>query len=313
MNLDKIINEAKTIAISGHIGPDGDCIGSSLGLYNYISHYYPDKEVEVYLEKFPTKFNILNGADKILHEMPEGKIFDVYFSMDCGALDRLGFARDAYENAKVQCCIDHHVSNPGSGAFTYIIPTASATCELVYELTCHRDVTFEMAKCLYLGMAHDTGVFQYSNVSARTLEIAGKLIDLGIPASDIVENTYYEKTFVQLKVLGKCLDKAELVEGGLCIFTSLSLTEMEALGAIKSDTDGVVSQLRYARGVDTAIFMYELEEGLYKVSLRSNKIDSSIIATHFSGGGHKKAAGFSMKGTDRDNLELVLCEIRKQL
>lgn len=313
MNLDKIIAEASTIAISGHISPDGDCVGSSLGLYNYIMTYFPEKEVQVYLEKFPTKFLFLNGADKVLHEVPEDKVYDVYFSMDCGALDRLGFAKDAFEKAKVQCCIDHHVSNPGSGAYTYIVPTASATCELVYELTCHRDTTLEIANCLYMGMAHDTGVFQYSNVSARTLEIAGKLIELGIPASDIVENTYYEKTFVQLKVLGKCLDKAELVENGFCIFSALSLDEMEQLGATKADTDGVVSQLRYARGVDTAIFLYELEEGLYKVSLRSNVIDSSIIATHFNGGGHKKAAGFALRGSAQDNLELVLEQIRKQL
>lgn len=313
MNLDKIIEEGNRIAISGHIGPDGDCVGSSLGLYNYIKTYFPDKEVQVYLEKFPTKFNCLNGADKVLHQVPEDIIYDIYFSMDCGALDRLGFARDAYERAKVQCCIDHHVSNPGSGAYTYIIPTASATCELVYELTCHREIPFEMASCLYLGMAHDTGVFQYSNVSARTLEIAGELIGIGIPASDIVENTYYEKTFVQLKVLGLCLTKAELLENGQCIFASLSLEEMNNLGAVKSDTDGVVSQLRYARGVDTAIFMYELEPGKFKVSLRSNKVDSSIIATFFNGGGHKKAAGFSMQGSDIENLELVLEEIRKQL
>lgn len=313
MNLDKIISEANTIAISGHISPDGDCVGSSLGLYNYISEYFPEKEVQVYLEKFPSKFNFLNGAEKVLQKVPVDKVYDVYFSMDCGALDRLGFARDAYERATVQCCIDHHVSNPGSGAYTYIVPTASATCELVYELTHHRKMTLDMANCLYMGMAHDTGVFQYSNVSARTLEIAGKLIEEGIPASDIVENTYYEKTFVQLKVLGKCLDKAELVEDGICIFTSLSLAEMKELGATKADTDGVVSQLRYARGVDTAIFMYELEEGLFKVSLRSNKIDSSIIATHFQGGGHKKAAGFAMKGSDSENLKLVLEQIRKQL
>lgn len=313
MNLDAIISEAVTIAISGHISPDGDCVGSSLGLYNYIRTYFPEKEVQVYLEKFPTKFLFLNGADKVLHEVPADKEFDVYFSMDCGALDRLGFAREAYERAKVQCCIDHHVSNPGSGAHTYIVPTASATCELVYELTCHREINLDMANCLYLGMAHDTGVFQYSNVSARTLEIAGKLIELGIAASDIVENTYYEKTFTQLKVLGKCLDKAELVEEGLCIFASISLEEMENMGATKADTDGVVSQLRYARGVDTAIFMYELEEGLYKVSLRSNNVDSSVIATYFNGGGHKKAAGFAMKGSDRENLELVLEQVRKQL
>lgn len=313
MNLDKIIEAAETIAISGHISPDGDCIGSSLGLYNYIQTYFPNKSVDVYLEPFAKKFLMLKGADLIKHEIPEGKVYDVYFSMDCGSLDRLGFAVEAYENAKVQACIDHHISNAAEGPTTYVVPTASATCELVYELTCHRETTFHMAQCLYLGMAHDTGVFQFSNTSPRTMEIAGQLLATGIAGHDIIENTYYEKTFVQIKMMALALQKAKLLQGGRCVTTFITLDEMKSLGSNRADTEGIVSQLRYTKGVDVAIFLYEQVKGTYKVSLRSNDhIDASVIAVHFGGGGHKKAAGFSVVGTPEEVLEKVVVEIKKQ-
>lgn len=313
MNLDKILEEANTIAISGHISPDGDCIGSSLGLYNYIQTYYPNKSVDVYLEPFAKKFLLLNGADKIKHAIPEGEVYDVYFSMDCGSLDRLGFAVEAYGNAKVQACIDHHISNATEGPTTYVVPTASATCELVYELTCHREMTYDIAKCLYLGMAHDTGVFQFSNTSPRTMEIASNLLKTGIAGHEIIENTYYEKTFVQIKMLALALDKVKLLVGGRCVSTFVTLAEMKALGSNKADTEGIVSQLRYVKGVDVAIFLYELSENLYKVSLRSNDtVDSSVIAVTFGGGGHVKAAGFAVEGSPEEVLKKVLAEIKKQ-
>lgn len=311
MNLDKIISENQTMAISGHISPDGDCVGSSLALYNYITTYFPKKEVVVYLEQIPGKFKFLAGASNIQHTIPENVSYDLYFSMDCGALDRLGFARKQYEASPVQCCIDHHISNPAEGAYTYIKADASATCELVYELISHREITQDIAQCLYLGIAHDTGVFQFSNTSPHTMDIASNLLATGISGSDIIENTYYEKTFIQMKLLALGLEKAVLLEEGTCIFTYLTLEEMNGLGARRMDTDGIVSQLRYTKGVDVAIFLYELEPGTYKVSLRSNEnVDVSVVATHFQGGGHKKAAGFSLTGEVNHLLEQILKKIR---
>lgn len=313
MNLDKIIEGGKTIGISGHISPDGDCIGSSLALYNYIQTYYPEKKVDVYLEFFPKKFMMLKGADKIKHVIPKRKVYDVYFSMDCGSLDRLGFALKYFRNAKVQACIDHHISNAAQGPTTYVVPTASATCELVYELTCHRKITLEMAECLYLGIAHDTGVFQFSNTSPRTMEIAGKLLEVGVKGHEIIENTYYEKTFIQIKMLALGLKKVKLLEEGKVVTTFITLDEMKSLGCTKGDTEGIVSQLRNIKGVNVAIFLYEQKKGCYKVSLRSNDtIDSSEVAVNFGGGGHKKAAGFSIEGSPEVVLKKVLEEIKKQ-
>ncbi len=312
MNLDHIISNAKTIAICGHMRPDGDCVGSCLALWNYIKRIDKVKQVIVYLEEIPEKFSFLNGSSEI-RSHNDNIIYDVCFSLDCGSPDRLGFAEEIFLNAKRGCCIDHHVSNQATGEDYYVVPTASSTCELLFELMTEENLNREIAECLYLGLAHDTGVFQYSNTSPTTMRMAAKLLELGVQGSRIVEDTYYEKTIAQNRALGKALVESELYLDGICLAFSLSINEMNELGVVKQDLDPIVSQLRTTKGVEIAVFMYQLDEEEYKVSLRaSDKIDASTIATYFGGGGHKKAAGFSLYG-DRDKmLPLILEQIQLQ-
>ncbi|MFI3173227.1 MAG: bifunctional oligoribonuclease/PAP phosphatase NrnA [Eubacteriales bacterium] len=318
MNIESIISGVKNIAISGHVRPDGDCVGSCLGLYNYLTIYYPDKEVTVYLEEIPAKFGFLKGANHIKNKMDirmeEVEQFDVYFALDCGSSDRLGYACKAYENAKVKCVIDHHISNKSIGENFYVVPTASSTSELVYNLIPSERLTKEIAECLYLGIAHDTGVFQYSNVAPSTMRAAADMLELGVLGSKIVEDTFFEKTYAQNKVLGKAFFESELLLDGRCVFFALTLEQMQELGITTKDLDGIVSQMRNTQGVDIAVFMYELSESEYKISLRTNdKIDASIIATTFQGGGHKKAAGFTLSGSQEELLSILLQEIKKQI
>ncbi len=313
MNLDKILADIQSVAISGHVRPDGDCVGSCLGLYHYIKTSYPTKEVSIYLEEVSEKFSMLSGIEEIQHEVPEDKVYDVYFALDCGSVDRLGFAGQAYLNAKVQCCIDHHISNQSQGEYIYVVPTASSTSELVYGLIEKEKLTKEMAECLFLGMAHDTGVFQYSNVAPSTMRAAADCLELGVNGSAIIEKSYYEKTYLQNKILGKAFAESSLYFEESCMVFGISYEEMNALGVVASDMEGIVSQLRNTQGVDVAVLMYGLNENEYKISLRSNEaIDSSVIAQHFEGGGHKKAAGFSLKGSYEELLELVLEQIKVQ-
>ncbi len=313
MDLKAIVSSADSIGISGHIRPDGDCAGSCLGLYNYIKSYHAEKEVDVYLEELPEKFQFLSGASEIRHEAQKDKVYDVYFILDCGSGDRIGFAEEMYSQAKLQCCVDHHVSNTGSGEYTYVVPTASSTSELVFGLLELEKITKEIAECLYLGIAHDTGVFQYSNVAPSTMKAAARLLETGIEASKIIEDTYYEKTYLQNRMLGKAFLDSKLHLDNRCIAYGISWEEMQEYGATPNDTEGVVSQMRNTQGVDVAVFMYGLKPGEYKVSLRSNdNIDASKIAVKFQGGGHKKAAGFNMTGTYEELLAIVLGEIELQ-
>lgn len=314
MNLESILSGVKSIAITGHVRPDGDCIGSSLGLYNYIKTYYPEKKVEVYLEELQNKFQFLNGANLIKHEWNEGSIFDACFILDCGSSDRVGFAKDVYENAKEQYCVDHHISNQASGENFLVVPTASSTSELIYNLIPKEQLTKEIAECLYMGIAHDTGVFQYSNVAPSTMRAAAELLELGIEASKILEDTFFEKTYLQNFITGKAFTDSKLRIDGRCLTYVLTYEEMQELGITSKDLEGIASQLRNTVGVDVVVFLYALNPTVYKVSLRSNdEVDASVIATLFHGGGHKKAAGFDREGAYEETLELVVEQIRKQI
>ncbi len=312
--LNRLLELADTIAIGGHVRPDGDCIGSGLGLRQYIKDNYKDKEVEVYLEEIPEKYRFLEGIETVRHEIPEGKIYDLFICLDCADLERLGFSAPLFENAKNTLCIDHHVSNPGFAKENHIVPDASSTSELVYELINRECVSKEVAEALYTGILHDTGVFQYSCTAPSTLRAAAELLEAGVDAPKIIRDTFYEKTYAQHQVLGRALLESILFLDGRCIASYIREREMRFFGVDRSDLDGIASQLRNTKGVEVAIFMDEIRPNVYKVSLRSGDIvDVSVIARYFGGGGHKKAAGFTLTGTPYDVINNLSKQIELQL
>lgn len=132
--LNKILGGAKEIAIGGHVRPDGDCVGSCMGLRQYIIENYPDKKVTVYLEEIPDSFQFLKGIEEIRSEIPENKVYDLFICLDCGDKGRLGFSAPLFEQAAHTFCVDHHISNVSFAMDNVIRPDASSTSELVYEL-----------------------------------------------------------------------------------------------------------------------------------------------------------------------------------
>ncbi|MDO5591080.1 MAG: bifunctional oligoribonuclease/PAP phosphatase NrnA [Lachnospiraceae bacterium] len=312
--LNKILSGAEEIAIGGHVRPDGDCVGSCIGLYQYIADNYPEKKVTVYLEEIPDSFHFLKDTDKIKSEIPKDKVYDLFICLDCGSLDRLGFSAPLFENAAHTFCVDHHISNNKFAMDNVIVPDASSTSELVYGLLDAMRISKNTAEALYLGMVHDTGVFQYSCTSPDTMRAAAVLMEKGIDAPKIIHDTFYEKTYAQNQILGRSLLESIRFMDGKCIATSVSLKEMEFYGVKPKDLEGIVSQLRNTKDVKVAIFMYEVTANEYKVSLRSDDdVDVSCIAQYFGGGGHKKAAGFTMAGQPLDVLNNVSAQIAAQL
>ena len=311
--LQKALQSAKTVAIGGHIRPDGDCVGSCMGLYNYIRTWYPETEADVYLEDIPNSFRFIKATDKIFHEGKEKK-YDLFIALDCGDMERLGFSGGLFKTAEKTLCIDHHISNQAFADENYIKPDASSTSELVFELIDKSKITREIAECLYLGMVHDTGVFQYSCTSPDMMAAAAELMKTGIDYSRIISDTYYKKSYVQNQILGRALLESILFMDGKCIVSVLSKKTMEFYGVAPKDLEGIVSQLRVTEGVKVAMFLYETAAHEYKISLRSNEdVDVSKIAQFFGGGGHKKAAGFSMKGTPHDVINNISKQIEQQL
>ncbi|MBR5337503.1 MAG: bifunctional oligoribonuclease/PAP phosphatase NrnA [Lachnospiraceae bacterium] len=308
------LTKAKTVAIAGHIKPDGDCMGSCLGLYNYILKKYPDVEVDVFAEAIPPAFEFMKGTDKLILNYEGRERYDLFFSLDCGDLDRLGKADKHFKRAGRTICIDHHISNKGFADINYIRPEISSTSEYVYELIDTSYVDIPIAECLYVGIVHDTGVFQYSCTSSRTMAVAGELMDKGIDYPRLVDESYYEKHMVQNRLMGYCLLNCQLKLDDKVVMALLPKSVLDEYGGVASDLEGIVAVLRHTKGIEVAVFIYELNEGRYKVSLRSSgKVDVSVISVEFGGGGHKMAAGYSVKCDIHKATEKLLSMIEEQL
>lgn len=312
--LNAILERAQTIALGGHVRPDGDCVGSCMGLYQYIRDNYEDKEVDIYLEEIPEVFKFLEGTEKIRHEIVSGMKYDLFICLDCGDKDRLGFSAPLFEAAESTFCIDHHISNGSFAKENYIVPDASSTAELVYSLTEKEKISKSAAEALYLGIVHDTGVFQYPCTAPSTYEAAAELVRKGINASGLIRDTFYVKTYAQNQILGRALMESIMFLNGECIVSYMRESTLKFYGVSPKELDGIVSHLRNTKGVRTAIFMYELEPEIYKVSLRSDDtVDVSVIARRYGGGGHKRAAGVTMSGTFYSIINRLSAQIEKQL
>ena len=314
IDLIKELKGAKKVGISGHIRPDGDSIGAAMGMYLYLKNCLSDIELHVFLEDIPVIYKLIRGSENI--ESGEGREdeFDAFLVLDC-AIDRTGPIEACVRKSKKVINIDHHVSNRnGSGDVNYCVPKASSASEVCYELMNKDYVDIHVAEAIYIGIVNDTGVFQYSCTSKRTMEIAGELINYGFDFSSLIEKTFYEKTYIQNQILGRALLESILFMDGRCIVSCVDRKTMDFYAAKPKHLDGIVSQLRNTRGVDCAIFLYETEFQNYKVSLRSNeKVDVSKIAELFGGGGHKRAAGCTMNGTYHDIINNLSGYIEEQL
>lgn len=311
--LQRLLSQAKTVAIGGHIRPDGDCVGSCTGLYQYIKEMYEDISVDLYLESFPEVFKFIEATKEILHEVKE-KTYDLFIALDCGDADRLGFSKVLFNKARMTLCVDHHISNERFAMENYIKPEASSTSELIYELIEKDKISKAVAESLYTGIVHDTGVFQYSCTAPETMEAAADLMRRGINAPKIIEKTYYEKTYAQQQILGcKLLESVRFMDKRAMV-ASVTRKQMKFFGITPNDMEGIVSQMRNTKGVEVAIFMYEIDSYKFKVSLRSSElVDVSKVAKYFGGGGHKKAAGVTMTGRKHDIINNLSAQIALQL
>lgn len=313
MNLLEECKEAKRIGISGHIRPDGDCVGSCLALYLYLSNNLPEASVQVFLEQPADIFKEIKGFDKIDSSFPVQAQFDVYFALDCSA-DRLGGAEGYFTEAVKKINIDHHISNMGCGDLNVVRPEVGSVCEVLYDLMEEDKIDKEIAMALYIGMIHDTGVFQYSNTRPETLQIAANLIAFGFDFPRLIEETFYQKSYVQTQIMGRALMESIRFMDGRCIVSVIDRKTMEFYNVGPKDLDGIVNQLRNIKGVNCAIFMYETDVLEYKISMRSDeKVDVAKAASYFGGGGHMRAAGCSMKGTFHDCVNNLSLHIEKQL
>lgn len=182
---------------------DGDSVGSCIGLWQYLRDNYPQIKADIWLEQPDNKFSIIEGYEELKQPDGQDRTYDLFISVDCAALDRLGDALPYFQKAKRTFCVDHHVSNHGFADENVILPDASSACEVLCSLMDPEKINKQAACALYMGIAHDTGVFQYSCTSPDTMRVAAMLMEKGVPHTYILEETYYKKTYRQNQVMGK--------------------------------------------------------------------------------------------------------------
>jgi len=286
--------------LTAHVDPDGDAVGSCLGLE--LALQYLGKETQVVLESpVPVSLEFLPGADRIRRPTTLAKRFTHAFVLDSSSLDRVGTvaAVNLAPDAHV-AVIDHHWGNEGFGSPRLVNPEASATAELIYDLIefLHVPIAPEIATNLYTGILSDTGGFRFANTSARTLRVAARLVEHGARAAEVAESLYATKTAPSLRILGLALASLETKSGGRIGAMTISRAMFEDAGATPEDADGIVQYAKALAGAKVGVLIQEIAPGEIRASLRSDgTVDVNEVASRFGGGGHRNAAGLRVRGS----------------
>ncbi|MEA4973368.1 MAG: bifunctional oligoribonuclease/PAP phosphatase NrnA [Candidatus Metalachnospira sp.] len=303
----ELIDDSQSIAIAGHVSPDGDAVGSSCALA--MALIKKGKKVKLFLEDIQQKLKNVPYSQNIIHDEPEDE-FDLFISLDCGDEQRLGNVSKLIKTTYT-INIDHHVSNTYFGKMNYVDGDASSTCELVYQLLygwC--DLDKNIAYALYTGILFDTGCFKHSSTSPYTMQIAGELMTYNIPFTQIQEQLFYSRSMVEVKLLSAALKNIKFACGGRVTHSKLSIEEINSCGGSSKDVDSIISFIKNIDGVDAAVFFYEKSEGEIKASMRSNEtVNVCEIAQKFGGGGHVRASGCTLYGSFEEMIPKITDEL----
>jgi phosphoesterase RecJ-like protein len=311
-NLSKIaevIKQARSILITAHVFPDGDSIGSVLGLGLALESF--GKKVSMVMQdKVPQMYLFLKGSEKIITPQEISAQPDLIVFLDCGDISRAGEDWiDSLVRDRTVINIDHHVSNEYFGTFNYVDAHAAATAEIIYSLLSELDcsLTKEVASALYTGIVMDTGSFQYQNTTPGTLKIAASLLENGVDLSAIREYLYQNKSIKNLRLIAAAIENLNFAAGGKIAWTYLDYKTMEKYQALSEHSEGIVNYPISLENVEIGLLFRETENGTVKVGLRSRaRFDVNRIALLFGGGGHQQAAGCTLAGPLEEAIKQVI-------
>lgn len=317
--IDKILeyiqsNDDKFL-VSSHVSPDGDNIGSSLSIYSFLKKLGKDV-VYVLDDEYPKNLSFLYDENiKMTSKDIDQKEKYTVIALDAGDYSRICVDDKILENAKGIICIDHHITNGDYGFLKYVDTEESSTCELVYNIimryeciTDNKIIDENIATYLYTGLITDTGNFQYSNTRESSFIMAAELMSRGAKKNLIVEKLFQNNSVNFYKLLGEALNGLEIIQSQICII-AVAKEPMDKYEVEYGDIDAITPYTRDIEGVELGIFVKEKEIGEIKVSFRSkNYVDCSKLASEFSGGGHKRAAGCTIKDLDVELAKKMLIE-----
>lgn len=309
----RALNGAKSAAIFCHVSPDGDALGSMLGLGLYLQRQgkqvwmsWGSEEVVV-----PPQYEFLPGLDRV---SPPGDLpttFEMCVATDCADIERLGLLAERFNSAAASVNIDHHKTNEGFGRINLVEPSASSSSELMYRLMAKMGAVLNAheATCLYTGIVTDTGRFQYSNTTPETLRAAATLREAGVNHELVARSVFESASFEYLQLVGVVMSRAQLKDG----VVSSWLAQADLNGVGLDETEHLIDVLRAIRNVRMAILIKEKPSGGWKASLRASggEVDVAVIAKSFGGGGHARAAGFDASGTPSEIIPAIMQRLPK--
>lgn len=318
-----LLKNTNDIVITAHENPDGDAVGSTLGLMHILCDM--GKKVQVMIDDdIPSNLFVLKGADGIVRPMERDA--GILVVLDT-SLDRIGEVDKLVHAGKV-LNLDHHRTNDMEAENVYVDSDSAATCEIVYRLASYllppvsdsegdgltagcrlsSAMSKAAAMCLYTGLATDTGFFRFSNVTPDTLYAASELVASGAEPA-VISESLEVRPWNYVQALGKALATAELFDKGRIAGMFID----REIAGLTDDTGGFISQIRVVDGVDVAVVVKEKEEKICRVSMRSHGADVSRVAARFGGGGHIRAAGCTLNMTLPEAKNAIIAAIEDEL
>ena len=314
--LDSIVEEikkAESIVVLTHETPDGDAIGSSLAMYNALKQI--GKNVDVIIPECPRNFNFLTGYSEI---KKEGKItnYDLAITVDCATIERLNGWQDYFDRANVTINIDHHTKNGMFADYNYVNPAAPACAQILIIVleALNIKINKEIGECLLTGIITDTGGFKYQGVSSETFQFVAWLMQSGVNVSNVYKKALQIKTKSSFELEKIAMNRLEFLEDGKIAFTYITKEDEISVNAETGDHEGIVEKGRDVEGVEVSVFLRQIEDKTYKISLRANEhVNVSDVAMVFGGGGHVKAAGCKINGTPEQIKTTLVKVIKKHI
>ncbi|MDD3419153.1 MAG: bifunctional oligoribonuclease/PAP phosphatase NrnA [Candidatus Gastranaerophilales bacterium] len=316
--LSDIIKKSQNVLIISHIGPDGDTLGSALGLMMMLEQHKHFTQIDtLILGKVPEIYEFLPGVRKLKSAYDKNLLekYDLAISVDCAAEDRLAEALVFFKKAKFSVNIDHHKTNKSFGNLNIIDPMASSVGEMLVNIAPQIGctITKEVATCLYVSILTDTGGFRFENTTPTTFLACAKLLETKIKPDEIYKKCYEQKPLNMIRLQALAINNAKFEENDKIVYTIISRKTLDQYGSQDSYTDGISEAMRQAKTTEISMVLKETPNKETKVSLRSKNIDISKIAGFFGGGGHRLAAGCIIEKTPEEALKEILPIAKKQL
>ncbi len=314
---EKAINSSENIVIFSHVNPDGDTLGSMIGLAKIIELNYNKKPTTVIIGKTPDTYAFLNSIDQCTSSINLDKevCYDLAIAVDIAAKDRMVDMQDVYFNAKNTVNIDHHITNNGYGNINIIDGNASSTGEVLFDIVkkLNWKINKEIAELLYVAILTDTGGFRFENTSARVFNFASELTANGANPTNIYRKCYESKPKAMALLNAYAIQNAIFKENDKIAYTIITKEDMKNFNAKSDYTEGISEALRQINSTEVSMLLKEAENQTTKVSLRSKTINVAKIAESFGGGGHHYAAGCTIQKPPTIAIEKLLELVKKSL